>query len=206
MHPRVGAGDPVRLGLLRLAQIGLVLPQRPPGVLERLGRLGAPALAAAGGVPRLAAHLVESLGGPRHDMERIRCPHRVRAPIVDHLGDPLRAVGRDVCDLRAALGSEQVEEPAQRGLVPPRTRPHQLPGVVIHHHRQIPMTTLIRSLIGSYPAQIRQPVDRLGRVAGLGADDSAAGADRNVDSLLERAVTAAEVSRRTGSVFALTAR
>jgi len=105
-------GQPVQLGLLRLGQVLGVAPQRPAGLLQRLGLLRGLAFAAAGGVPRIAAHLIEGLGGPGHHVERVRAAHRVRAALGDHRGDPVRAVGRHVRNPPAALGAQRVEEPA----------------------------------------------------------------------------------------------
>jgi hypothetical protein len=73
VQPGVGLGDPGQLGLLRGGQALGVLPQREPGVLERLrlttGPPGpAPGEGATGLVPRLAADLVERVGGPADDM------------------------------------------------------------------------------------------------------------------------------------------
>jgi hypothetical protein len=73
VQPGVGLGDPGQLGLLRGGQVLGVLPQRDPGVLERLrlttGPPGpAPGEGATGLVPRLAADLVERVGGPADDM------------------------------------------------------------------------------------------------------------------------------------------
>src|SRR5258708_855874 len=40
VYPGMGTGDPVQLGLLRLGQVLGLLPQRPPGLLQRLRLLG----------------------------------------------------------------------------------------------------------------------------------------------------------------------
>jgi hypothetical protein len=105
-------------------------------------------------------------------MKRIRAPHRVWAAGVDHLGDPLRPVGRHMPDLGAALGSEQVEEPAQGGHVPPRAGPHQLASVVVDHHRKVSMPLLVGHFVDADPTQPRQPVHP---GPGVGGDP---GADR----------------------------
>src|SRR6266702_7684378 len=68
VHPRMRLGQPVQLGLLRLGQVLGVAPQRPAGLLQRLGLLRGLPFAAAGGVPGIAADLVECLGGPLHDV------------------------------------------------------------------------------------------------------------------------------------------
>src|SRR4029077_6801732 len=48
-----------------------VLQQRPPGTLVGFGDLLV--RQRPGGLPRLAAHVVEGVGGEFHDMERILC-------------------------------------------------------------------------------------------------------------------------------------
>src|SRR3954452_10999649 len=148
---RVGLGDPGELGLLPGGEVLGVLPQRKAGVLERLRGAGgvltdastrpsdpvrAAAWSAAGGVPGLAADVVEGLGGPLDDVEGVGAADRVRTPVGDHGADPVRAVGTDVGDLGAALLPEGVEEPVEGGLLLSVSGPHQLPGVVVDHHRQ----------------------------------------------------------------------
>ena len=72
----MGLGDPGELGLLPLGEVLGVLPQRVAGLLQRLdpavARPARVAGRAAGGVPGLPADLVEGVGGPLHDMERVR--------------------------------------------------------------------------------------------------------------------------------------
>ena len=66
----VGLGDPDQLLALPNGQVVGVLPQRPPGVLERLGLSAWAAVAAvaagraAGGVPGDAPLLIQGVGGP----------------------------------------------------------------------------------------------------------------------------------------------
>jgi hypothetical protein len=61
--------DPGELDLLGLGQVDRVLPQRVPGTLELAG--GGGVLGAAGVVPDLAADLVQCVGGPGDEVERI---------------------------------------------------------------------------------------------------------------------------------------
>src|SRR6266700_3003650 len=79
----LGLADPGELGLLVAGEVLGVFPQRVPGALEAAGAVGGdahgPAAAAAGGdlpggpglPPGLAADLVEGIGGPGDDVERV---------------------------------------------------------------------------------------------------------------------------------------
>jgi hypothetical protein len=107
VQPRVGPGYPGQLGLLAGGEVLGVLPQREPGVLERLGVPAGPARpalvrGAAGLVPGLPADLVKSVGGPADHVERIGAAHRVGTAVDDGVADPVRAVRRHVGDLGAA--------------------------------------------------------------------------------------------------------
>jgi len=91
-------------------------------------------------------------------MKRIGAADRVRTPVGDHGGDPVRAVGGHVRDLRATLWPERVEEAGQGGLVPARRGPHQPTRVVVDHHGQILVPALVGDLIGPDPSQPSEPV------------------------------------------------
>jgi hypothetical protein len=90
----VHLGDPRELAALAAGQVLGVLPQREPGVLEFLGDRGLPG--AAGGVPGLAADLVQRVGGPLHDVEGVQAQHRLRAAARRHDGDPAGRVRAQV--------------------------------------------------------------------------------------------------------------
>ena len=83
-QPWFGLRDPVQFDPLIGVQIRGVLPQRVTGMLQRFGvSVGAAGAAlgdrAAGSVPCFAADLVQGLGGPGDDVERVGAAHRVRA-------------------------------------------------------------------------------------------------------------------------------
>ena len=76
VQPGVGLGDPGELGLLPGGEVLRVLPQCVPGALELLGMpAGTPGATlvdrATGLVPRLPADLVQGVGGPADDVERV---------------------------------------------------------------------------------------------------------------------------------------
>ncbi|AII10976.1 hypothetical protein EP51_43485 (plasmid) [Rhodococcus opacus] len=56
-------------------------------------------------------------------------------------------------DLRAAFGSEQIEESAQGGGVAALRHPHQPARIVIDDHRQVLVALLVRDLIDPDPPQ-----------------------------------------------------
>ncbi len=120
---------------------------------------------ASSGVPGLAAHRVQGFGGgPAHDVEGARAPHRVEAAFTDHRLDPVSSVGRDVSDRRAAVltdrrarGCQCVEEAVQRGLVLTRRRPDKAAGVVVDHHNQVAVT-LVGDFIDPDSPQPGEPV------------------------------------------------
>ncbi|GAA3267191.1 hypothetical protein GCM10020218_005010 [Dactylosporangium vinaceum] len=80
---------------------------RADGSLGGLARaLHVPSAAArfvAGEVPRLPAYLIEGVGGPGHDVERVRAHDRGRTAAGDDIGDPVRPPAEMwmICALRA---------------------------------------------------------------------------------------------------------
>jgi hypothetical protein len=109
-------------------------------------------------------------------VERVRAAGRVGAAFGDHVGDPVRRVGRHQLDLGAALGAELVEKPAQRVRVAARGGPHQPPLIVIDHHGQVVVVFLVADLIDPDPAQPGQPVGPGGGVRSDPGDDRPHGA------------------------------
>jgi hypothetical protein len=92
----IGPGDPRQHRHLVLGEVPGVLPQRIPSALQGLGAFmsgprrcagGWPPDPASGFAPRqlagvvtgLPADLIEGVGGPRDDVERVRAAHRRRA-------------------------------------------------------------------------------------------------------------------------------
>jgi hypothetical protein len=122
--------------------------------------LGGPAGAALGFgarqrpriVPGSAPLGIECLGGPGHHVERICTADRGRAPLGDHGADPVSGVGGHMGDLRTPVGAKDIEEAPQGGGVAARRGPHQPTRVVIDHHRQVLMETLVGNLIDTDPA------------------------------------------------------
>jgi hypothetical protein len=122
-------------------------------------------------VPGLQPHPVQRLGGPGHDVEGIGAADRVRAPLAHDGRDPVGGIGCDVRDLGAAFGAEGVEELGQRRPVPTWCRPDEPAGIVIDHHRQVAVPTLVRDLIDPDPAQPSQPIEVGIDVGGDPSDD-----------------------------------
>jgi hypothetical protein len=79
--------DPGELGLLALGQVLGVLPQGVARSLQIVGVGLHPGPARL--VPHLAAHPVEGVGGPLHDVESVHAQRGVLGPLTDHVGDPL---------------------------------------------------------------------------------------------------------------------
>src|SRR5262249_38256140 len=156
------------------------------GVLERLGLFGGPALAAPGGVPYIAADLVERVGGPGDHVERVRTADRVAAAGVDHVGDPVGAVGGHVRDGRAPLVAGQVEEPVQGGLVAARRGPDQPAGVVVDHAGDVLVPLLVGQLVDADAAQVGQPVNDRLRVGADPGHDRPDRAPRHAGKLADR--------------------
>jgi hypothetical protein len=90
------------------------------------------------------------------------------AALGHHGRDPGGGVGADQPQLLAARLAEGVEEAAKRGRVMAGGGPHQPPGVVVDHHRQVSVALLVRHLIDADPLQPGQAVP-----AGLGVGDNA---------------------------------
>jgi hypothetical protein len=101
----------------------------------------------------LTTDLVESVGGPLDDVERVGAQDRVRAPFGDDLGDPVGLIGRHMGDCGAAVRPELVEEDAQGGTIPARRGPHQPAGAVIDHHGEVVTAPLVGDLVDADPAQ-----------------------------------------------------
>lgn len=156
VQPAVGRGDVGQLGGLAHGQVLRILPKGVAGALQ-LGGVGLLA-GAAGVVPHLPADLVQRVGRPLHHVERVHAAHRLGCPLGHDIADPVRRVGADQPDRCGPLLAEVVEEPSHRGLVPPLPGPHQPPGVVVHHHGQVPMALAVGDLID---ADAGQPVQRV---------------------------------------------
>ena len=162
----VDLGDSGELGPLAGGQVARVLPQRIAGTFELARQGSLPVL--AGRVPHLAAHLVQRVGGPLDDVEWVQAEPCLGAALGHHGRDPGGGVGADQPELLAALLAEGVEEAAKRGRVMAGGGPHQPPGVVVDHHRQVPVALLVRHLIDADPPQPGQAVP-----ASLGIGDDA---------------------------------
>jgi hypothetical protein len=102
------------------------------------------------------------------DVERVQAEPRLGAALSHHGRDPGGGVGADQLDLLAARLAEGVEEAAKGGRVMAGGSPHQPPGVVVDHHRQVPVAPLVRHLIDADPPQPGEAVQ-----AGLGIGDDA---------------------------------
>jgi hypothetical protein len=61
--------------------------------------------------------------------------------------DPVRGISGRTGDLRDPLGAKGIEKPPQGRGVAPRRCPHQPAAVVVDHHRQVLVVTLVGDLI-----------------------------------------------------------
>src|SRR5262245_58803777 len=89
--------------------------------------------AAAGGVPRLAAHGIECLSGPTDDVKRVGAADGAGASLADHVSDPFGPVRADMGDLGASAFTgcfQRIEEGAHRRAFVAGMRPHQPAAVV----------------------------------------------------------------------------
>ena len=84
-------------------------------------------------LPFLAAHLVERVGYPLHDMERVH--------------DPPRAVGGDDLDSAPLLSGELVEKQVQHVLAVLLVGPYQPSPVVVDNDNQVLVALLVGGLI-----------------------------------------------------------
>jgi hypothetical protein len=102
------------------------------------------------------------------DMERVQAEPCVGAALGHHGRDPGGGVGADQPQLLATRLAEASKQAAKGGRVMAGGGPHQPPGVVVDHHRQLPVAPLVRHLIDADPPQPGQAVP-----AGLGVGDDA---------------------------------
>jgi len=70
---------------------------------------------------------------------RAEAEYRLRCVLPDHLVYPLRSVGRHMSQQSGSGFTERPEELGQGVLVPALVSPHQAPGVVVDHARQVPV-------------------------------------------------------------------
>ena len=165
----VGTGDVGKLGLLTGREVLGVLPKGEASALE----VGGDGLltVAAGGVPDLAAQLIQGVGRPGDDVERVHAEFGVGAVLLDGVGDPGAGVGADQPDLCAALRTEQVEELGEGWLVATRGGPEQPTAVMIDDDRQVSLTPAITGLVD---ADAPQALEGIGPLAGGRGDAAAA--------------------------------
>ena len=169
--------------LLRV-QVFRVLPQRPARVLQLLGVLARPRRTQL--VPLLAPDFVECFGRPLHDMERVEAARRLRCPLPHHVFDPLRGIGAHQLQLGAALGTELIEELAQRLLVTPGGHPHQPARVVVEHHRHVFVPLAVAQLVNADAPQAAEEVGVLARILADALDDPPDRLPRNPHQLAHR--------------------
>lgn len=127
---RAARSDPLQLGALVAGEVLGVLPQRLAGVLHFAGGAGGGikrhggSTTAAGAVtgaarfvPHLAAHDIQTAGGPRHNVKRVGAQHRGGRALGHDGADPVPAISRHVGHRLTAVGPRRVEEPVQRRTV-----------------------------------------------------------------------------------------
>jgi hypothetical protein len=141
----VNVGDAGEGAALADGEVFWVLPQREPGTLELSGQCRL--AAAAGGVPGLAADLVQRVGGPADDVEGVQAQHGLGAAAGERVGDPGGRIRADQAELGRAVLAERVEEAVQRGLVMAGRGPDQPAGVVVDHHRQVAVALAVGDLV-----------------------------------------------------------
>ena len=92
-------------------------------------------------------------------VERIRTADRARTAPGHHVGDPAGRIRGDVGDL--PRGPQRVEEAVQGGVVAARDRPDQPAAVVVDHHRDVVVVTLVGDLVDADTPQPGKPVNGL---------------------------------------------
>src|SRR5450830_384046 len=200
----VGLDNPGELHLLLLGQVLRVLPERVAGVLHaggagvvRAGRgvFGGPPPAApgfvragrfAGGIPRSPAYFIEGVGGPFHNMERVRAADGVGALLGHDSSDPRGPVGGNMGDLRGSFRPERIKERAQGGLVLTRRHPDQTAAVVVDDNGQILVSALIGNLIDPDPGEAGELVVQFLGISPNPGDDRADRAPRDPHQLRDR--------------------
>ena len=98
-------------------------------------------------VPLDPADLVEGLGRPPDQVERVEADERVRGPDRDRAVDPLGAVTRHELQLPGPSVAELVEELPDGGLGTALARPDHPAGHVVAHHCQVTLALLVLDLI-----------------------------------------------------------
>jgi len=120
----VGALDLNQGRLLALGEVLGVVPECPAGTLESVSQARLASL--AGGIPDLAADLVEGVAGPTHHVKWVSALDGVEAALVDHAHDPGGPVPAHPSDPATALVPQGIEEPGQGGPDPPLREPGRL--------------------------------------------------------------------------------
>src|SRR5262245_49885879 len=129
---------------------------------------------AAGGVPRLATHGIECLGGPADDVKRVGAADGVGASLADHVSDPFGPVRADMGDLGTPAFTgclQRIEEGAHGRAFAAGMSPHQPAGVVVDHDGQVLVVAFVGDLIDPDPPQAGQRVDAGGGVGPHPRDD-----------------------------------
>ena len=120
-------------------------------------------------------------------MKRIGALHRAGAAFGDHLGDPVGLIGRDMRDLRAALGAELVKKQPQGRPIAPGRGPQQPARVMIDDHGQGAKTALVSDLIDADPTYAIEPITAHALDVGPDArNDRPDGAPRDPHQLRDR--------------------
>jgi hypothetical protein len=177
------AGEQPQFGVGRLLEV--------PGVGAHAG--------AAGLVPGFPPDLVERVGHPFDDVERIQADRGVLTAQTDDVADPLLGIAENQPDPGRSLVAEQVKEPLERLLVVPLGRPDQPAGVVVHDHGQVAVAALVGDLIDTDPAE---PVERIDRSSGLvdhASNDRSHGDPRDAQQLDDRCLEVCTASQATVS-------
>ena len=112
----------------------------------------------AGGIPDLAADLVEGVAGPTHHMEWVSALDGVGATLIDHAHDPGGPVPAHPPDPATALVPQGIEGPGQGGPVPARLSPDQVAGVVVEDHGQVALPLAVADLVDPDPLEVGKEV------------------------------------------------
>ena len=104
---------------------------------------------AVGFCPSLAAHGVEGICGPGHDMKRVNTAFRIWAVFFNAVGDPASSVRADTADRCALLRRQEPEKFAQNLFSKPFVTPNHAMCVVVDDHGHVLVTFLVTGFVDS---------------------------------------------------------
>ncbi len=180
----IRANDRGELESLENGQVLGVLPQREARSLQLSSERWLSMVPHR--IPDLTTNLVESIGGPRHDVERIETQPRLRTVTLDYVFDPGGSICADQCQPRAPFRTQGVEEPGQGRFVTTSGGPHEPSAIVVHDHNQVLVTSAVADLIDADPPQAGQTIHRRFGFRRHARDDGADGPPGHPRQLRDR--------------------